>query len=505
MKIENCILQVSTFVDLKRLANPYVIDYRKLSFDELKEAMITTAPQYYNEENIKKAFAKIMISSDQRLRNVAPIFIKELLLNKDDFMEFERTVEDEILLYEQKMVDTANELKENSLSEHLNLYKTVLEAAWEKDDDISSDEQNLINRIKNKLCISDEDAIVIEAKIGKYPSIGNNLHTKDDIELVRRQLQTMGLLFTIRNSEGKNLDVIPEEIAQVLRKIYNIDIRRHSYDLLLASKYVKSKSYLVEMLTKAGLMVSNYMTVAELQNLCKKHLTAHTLIAGFSPLDGLDKTTLMNWCSELLNKKVWLTKNEMVDLIVNYYDEIKQIVVATEDEREKYYNYYEELASRNLNVLRQQGIIDKDIETERKFEQATNYLFEMILKNKPLIMTGTEHPDGMLSFNDKLIMWDNKSKESQVNLLDHIKQFDRYISQSDKNVAVFMVIGPDFTDESVSEAARYSLLHDTMILLITAKELKEVAEVWKKHHANEIFPLGYFKQNGRFNAKLLAI
>ena len=51
----------------------------------------------------------------------------------------------------------------------------------------------------------------------------------------------------------------------------------------------------------------------------------------------------------------------------------------------------------------------------------------------------------------------------------------------------------------------FSLNNDTQILLITADELKEVAELWKKKHPDEIFNLGYFKQNGRFNIKLLNI
>ena len=505
MNIKDCITQVSTFVDLKRLANPYVIDFRKLSFQELKEAMEKTAPQYYNEDNVKQALDKIFISNDQRVRTIAPLFIKGILLDKDDFMENNRIIEDEILLHEQRMVDIANEYKETAFTENLKLFKSVMEAAWEKDDDISSDEQNLINRIKNKLQISDEDSIIVEAKIGKYPTNGNKLHTKDDIEYVRRYLQSAGLVFTIRNSESKDFDIIPDEIAIVFRKIFNIDIRKHAYDLILKSKYVKTKQYLLSMLEKAGCEVNSYWTVNELQTLCKKHLTAHQLLAGFSPLDGLDKNTLSSWYFELTKKKAYYTKNEFVDEIIKHFDNIKQIVVSSSDEREVLYTYFEELASRNLKILRQQEIIDKDIETERKFEQATNYLFEVVLKNKPLILTGTEHPDGMLSYNDKLIMWDNKSKETPVHLLDHIKQFDRYIKSSDKSVAIFMVIGPDFTEESIAEAAKYSLLNDTMILLITAKELKEIAENWKKKHGDEIFPLGYFKQNGRFNPKLVVM
>ena len=145
------------------------------------------------------------------------------------------------------------------------------------------------------------------------------------------------------------------------------------------------------------------------------------------------------------------------------------------------------------------------MECEHYFEKATNYLFEVLLKNKPLLLTGTEHPDGKLSYNDKYILWDNKSKETPVNLKDHISQFDNYIKQSDKPVSVFIVIGPSFTENSIKECIKYSLMSDTQILLITADELKEVAELWHKNHPDEIFNLGFFKQNGRFDKSLLLL
>ena len=37
------------------------------------------------------------------------------------------------------------------------------------------------------------------------------------------------------------------------------------------------------------------------------------------------------------------------------------------------------------------------------------------------------------------------------------------------------------------------------MLLITADELKNVAEKWDKMHPTESFNLGFFKQNGRFD------
>ena len=68
---------------------------------------------------------------------------------------------------------------------------------------------------------------------------------------------------------------------------------------------------------------------------------------------------------------------------------------------------------------------------------------------------------------------------------------------------MFIVIGPDFTAHSVQECVDYTLNNDTQILLITAEELKMVAELWVKKHKGDIFNLGYFKQNGRFDINLL--
>ncbi|MDD4431019.1 MAG: hypothetical protein PHF61_06410 [Bacteroidales bacterium] len=127
--------------------------------------------------------------------------------------------------------------------------------------------------------------------------------------------------------------------------------------------------------------------------------------------------------------------------------------------------------------------------------------------HKPLVLKGTEHADGMLSYQDKIVLWDNKSKESAVNLSDHIKQFDRYINTEEKAVPIFLVIGPGFTDNSTSVAMQYMLENDTVICLLTADNLKQLAIKWDKRASkgNEPFPLGYFKQPGMFNSSLVNI
>lgn len=113
MKFNECIEKVSTFTDLKRFANEYVIDYKRLSYDELKSAVIKTAPQFSNEENIRTVVRSIELNPDRNIRVLFNIYIRNILLNCDDFTESLRVLEDKVIAYEQDVVDTANEFSLN--------------------------------------------------------------------------------------------------------------------------------------------------------------------------------------------------------------------------------------------------------------------------------------------------------------------------------------------------------------------------------------------------------
>ncbi|WP_178667002.1 hypothetical protein [uncultured Eubacterium sp.] len=505
MKINECIDNVSTMVDLKRIASKYLIDYRHLSFDELKESMKLTSPQYYKSEHVVSTLDSLKLNQNSDIRTLYRILIKNIILNKDDYSCLQKTLEDEIIAYEQSVLDLENNEEEIFEQQNLQLLSYVLDVAWENNNDISIDEQNLIYKLKERLSITDTEYELLLAHKGLFPKPKNEKHIREDIIQARKVLQQYGILFVVRDAQGNDHDVIPEEIVYEIRKYYNIDIKYFSYTKLLESKYVRKKAYLISILEKANVPVGKMETLDSLSKKIIERVPAHNLLGGYTIKDGLNGTDLEKWCSDLGIASRG-TKPELIDRIIDYYDSIQEIVVSQEDERAMFYEYYEDLAARNLDVLRKQGIIEKDIECERKFEQATNYLFEKMLRNKPLMLKGTEHADGMLAFGNRLILWDNKSKETAVSLSDHIKQFDRYIKAEEKSIPVFMVIGPSFTEDSPKECLKYSMANDTSILLITASELKEVAQKWQEKHVNdeEAFPLGFFKQNGRFDISLVS-
>lgn len=512
MNFRSCIEQIPNITVARRIATAYVADYRRLTIEEIKQFLEKTAAQYTSAENIAKALDEVKLDVNRSVRIIAPILLCNHLLDQDDFISLQKEADAAVLSYEQSIVDESNNYDFSKLSRDLSLFKYMLDTAWAYNDDVSVDEKNLIEALRKYLNISVREQHMLEAKAGRFPKEENCLHTLDEIDNARKVLQTKGLLMCAKDADGNMCDIIPAEIAQGIRAYYGIEIRSYGYEKLVDYVIKKTKkNYLLDIVGKASqykavaqIELSANLKVNELRDIILKSISPSNLIGGFSPRDGLDATMISAWCGEL-GLPTAGTKASLISRILNYYDELKRIEVKTEDNREALLACYHQLACRDLKYLRSNNIIDKDLQCERLFEDATDYLFEKLLLNKPLTLTGTEHPDGKLSFKDKYIMWDNKSKETPVNLKDHIQQFDGYIKSADKDVAVFMVIAPEFTEKSVQECVDYLLNNDTQILLITADELKALAEQWSKKHPGEIFNLGYFRQNGRFDRKLINI
>ncbi len=502
--------QIPNITIAKRIASAYVADYRRLEFDEIKVFLAKTAKQYTSYENIANRLDELKLESNRAIRIIAPILLRDYLLDQDDFLSSCKETDSAILNYEKNIIDESNNFDIDKISKELALFKHMLDTAWALNDDISIDEKNLLEALRKYLSITIREQQVLEAKSGRFPNFENALHTLDDIDAARRLLQSKGLVVCIKNSDGAMCDMVPNDIAKEIRKYYGIEIRSYGYEKLMDYVVKKTnKQYLIDIVKKAckhyekaNIEISNNPTVSELKSVILKSIQPSNLIGGFSIYDGMNTDEISSWCG-FLGLPVSGAKKVLIERILEHYDSMRRIELKTEDTREKLVSVYNELANRNLKFLRSNNIIQKDLQCEHYFEDATNYIFEKMLLNKPLTLTGSEHPDGKLTFKDKYIMWDNKSKESPVNLKDHIQQFDRYIKSSDKDVVVFMVIAPDFTPQSVQECVDYSLNNDTQILLITADELKLVAEKWSKKHNGEIFNLGYFKQNGRFDIRLL--
>jgi hypothetical protein len=268
----------------------------------VRSALIKTAPQYYFEENLRQTLDRSLLHSERDIRTLTPIFVKHILLQKDNFMCARSTVDDEIVAWEQAIIDRSNEdlvQQSGEKGKFLELFHFVLEIAWERGDDISPDEKNLIEKLRRRFKITEIEYRIIEAKLGKFPKNGNQLHTRDEIEKVRRFLQNSGILFSIRDQDKTNFDLIPDEIAGTIRRILDLEIRNFGYRELIKHKHVKSKGYMLKSLEKCEVSVEKYPTLDSLQAKVLAQVPPSILLGGTSPRDGLEIAKLKSWCSEL--------------------------------------------------------------------------------------------------------------------------------------------------------------------------------------------------------------
>lgn len=512
MKFNDAVANIGTVPDLRRVSSAHVVDYRNLSESELRDALLKVRPQYLHYEtvygNLEKAFYCI---DNGDLRVLNQIIIRDILINEDGYILSTNQTEEKIMSFEQKIVNTSNETELSDLVPRANpnrkkdieLYYFVLGVAWEYEDTKSPDEVNLLRKLRSRLKINEYEHAILEAKMGKYPKPNNDIHTRGEIRKARKYLQSLGLLFPIRDNEGTYLDVIPEELAKIIKKALGIEIKALNYNTLIRYKLIYKKSYLQEALEKSNVPFNSGDNMETLANKIIQSIKPSMLLDIC-----LNRGALQKWCFEL-DLPVSSTKPELIDRIINYYDSLRQTDPKPEDERANWYEMFEALARRDYTLLRAHNIINKDIEVDSKFEEATAYLFQNKLNHIPLKQVGSNHPDGILSFKDMYVMWDNKTKESPglVNLKDHIKQFHDYMESSDKPVPIFLVIAPGFTDDSELTAFQYTSEHlNRNIVLITAEELKWLAEEWscsENKRRDEPFPLGLLARTGRFDSKFL--
>lgn len=511
MKFEEVVARIGTVTEIRRIASAHVVDHGQLKDDELREALVKSKNQYLHPDTVQAALNDaVNRDAKESARVLGRLLLVDVLLEQyETLLPFDET-EAKVLAVEQSILNRSNELdletlacgdKDTPRHRDLSVYNFVLGVAWEHRDSVSPDEANLLANLRRHLEIDEFEHRILEAKLRKYPKPGNELHTRTEISAARRQLQQAGLLFAIRQ-DGIDYDVLPEELAAELRRILGMELRIEAYQELMRFHKLRTKAHLTDILERSGVVFGKYDRVEALVERVIRKVPPSKAIASASPRFGLSSEELGDWCRDL-GISPYGTIEERVGRVVAHFANLRPRVEAAADERALWYDFFVELACRDRETLRAQRIIEKDLEIESKFEHATQYLFQTKLGHTPLKQSGSNHPDGLLSLKTDYLMWDNKSKDgTPFHLKDCIAQFDGYMNQADKRVPIFLVIAPAFTEDSEVEATKYHAEHfDRNIVLITAQELKDLAEEWssaQNKNRESPFPLGLLSASGRF-------
>jgi hypothetical protein len=181
-------------------------------------------------------------------------------------------------------------------------------------------------------------------------------------------------------------------------------------------------------------------------------------------------------------------------------DNITNIIDNYKDAENLYLENFENIGFRNLNLLKDNGIIIKESELGLKFEELTKIIFNRIGFNvddklKNTLNTTKDKIDVLLNLgNDEIIIIECKtSKESSYNKFSSVsRQLKSYQNLALKNnlrVIKVLLIAPDFSEDFVSDCEMDTEMN---LSLITATTLSKIARNFKlsKH---KIFPHVLFR------------
>jgi hypothetical protein len=200
-----------------------------------------------------------------------------------------------------------------------------------------------------------------------------------------------------------------------------------------------------------------------------------------------------------------IEKNDLNSFIKEYGvrqrgDNILNILDHYKDVENLYLENYENVAYRNLNILKENGIIVKESELGIKFEELTKVIFKDLgfnlddtLKNQ--LNTKNDLMDLLINLgNDEIIIIECKtSKERGYNKFSSVsrqlKSYQNVALKSNLRIVKILLIAPEFSDDFVTDCEMDTEMN---LSLITASTLLNISEAFKTSKYTE-FPHVLFR------------
>lgn len=181
-------------------------------------------------------------------------------------------------------------------------------------------------------------------------------------------------------------------------------------------------------------------------------------------------------------------------------DDILNILEHYKDVENLYLENYENVAYRNLNLLKENGIIVKEGELGLKFEDLTKTIFSSLGFNvddgfRTQLNTKKDMMDILLNLgNNEIIIVECKtSKERGYNKFSSVsRQLKAYQSLALKNdlrIVKILLIAPEFSDDFVTDCEMDTEMN---LSLLTASTLSNISEAFKTSKYSE-FPHVLFR------------
>jgi len=183
-------------------------------------------------------------------------------------------------------------------------------------------------------------------------------------------------------------------------------------------------------------------------------------------------------------------------------DLIVKILDAYKDSENLYLENYENIAYRNINTLKENGITLKESELGLKFEELTKMIFLKLGFNvdeklRKEINTNKDIIDVVINLgnNDLILVECKTNKEAGYNKFSSVsRQLKAYSTVAkNKNYKVIksLLIAPEFSDDFIKECG---LDYELNLSLITAGALKNIVDGFRETKL-KVFPYNLFMRD----------
>src|SRR5699024_1120418 len=367
---------------LGRIVDSFLKDVHMETEEEMREVILKNIDEFQNKERVKKY---LNFSNESRNITLLNEMILMSLMEKEGYVLSEAELFEEVINMEKEILKQSadDEYINRFISEDANrIYSKVLHEAWKKDESLNEHEINILNVLRSELDLSKRDHYMIESRIGRFPQKDNKLHTHQHISRSLINLQTRGLILRFR--DNTSYYIIPKDIARILRYEMGGELRKEVYESLLNDLNV---SQLKDVLYQLDFNISG-VKESLVNRIIKYNILPSTTLKTFNSKE------LSDILRKLEGAKISGTKKEKIQNIIDYYEMLSAPTSSDPtDERARLYDFYYELAARDYKTLRVNKIIEKDINIDNYFEDATRYIFERKFEVDLMEMEGTRHAD----------------------------------------------------------------------------------------------------------------
>ena len=497
MKIADVISQI-TVLPLRRFADAWEVQtIRSDKRDVFEQAILSEVDRIDTEAAVSQRLATFERSLDYVRRTNAEEALRFLLDQPgysfaDEADLIQQIVEAERQFREYASTQTAT----RHLDPHsLDIYQAILEVAWE--DNVSSDEFQLIKRLQRKLMICRRDHRVIEIR-----SVGRSPMTPVEIEQALRDLVSSGFVCQFRLA-GRSQIVVPEEIAGRLRAVLGIVLQSSAYHHLAERLPMTAIRETLEQIGQPSISI-------------RKDFLVERLIDGdVNPslvLDKLEPSELDEILTGVTGQKPPSMKGVKIRHIIANFDKFgaSESSAPADDPEQIYYAHLVELAGRQYEVLRAASVIQHDQNVDRAFERGVKFAFQKKLGHPSIEFKGNAHADGgVTAHKGRMVLWDCKSALTPYALTEpKSAQFLQYVAREAPTVvSPFLVISHDFTGESGARAMalKASCPPGTEIGLLQAGDLKWLCEKWDRENPDKKLPMDVLAHTGVIDRDVLEL